>query len=199
MSALEAVMSNPRVYQLWQAPFADRKLRPMLAAHARVGARRVLDVACGPGTNAKYFAQSDYVGVDINPEYVAYARRRYGRTFVTADAVTGSLPGPEPFDCILVNSFLHHLDDPAVRVVLTRLRGLLAPGGAVHVLELVLPDRPGPARWLASWDRGSHARPLDAWRGLLAGVFTLETFEPYSLGLPGIPMWHMVYGRGRLP
>lgn len=199
MSVLEAVMSNPRVYQLWQAPFADRKLRPMLAARATASAKRVLDVACGPGTNAKYFTEADYVGVDINEEYVTYARRRYGRTFVAADVVTSPLPAPGRFDCILVNSFLHHLDDAAVHTVLIKLRDLLAADGAIHVLELVLPDRGGPAGWLARWDRGSYARSLDQWRTLFAGVFTLDAFEPYPLGLFGIPLWHMVHAKGRLP
>ena len=199
MSVVEAVMSSPRVYQLWQAPFADRKLAPMLTSRTATGPRRVLDVGCGPGTNAKYFMGADYVGVDINDEYVRFARRRYGRTFVTADVVASPLPGLATFDCILVNSVLHHLDDAAVRTVLLKLRELLARDGAIHMLELVLPDRGGPARWLARWDRGRHARSLGAWRELYAGAFTLDAFEPYPLGAFGIPLWQMVYGRGRLP
>jgi SAM-dependent methyltransferase len=198
MSVIDAVMSSPRIYQLWQAPFADRKLRPMLDAARMHPARRVLDVACGPGTNAKYFADAEYVGVDINDEYVRYARERYGRSFVVADVVTSPLPGTG-YDCILVNSFLHHLDDAAVRTVLRRLGALLAPGGVIHMLELVLPDRGVLARWLARWDRGKYARPLDAWRALFADAFALETFQAYPLGALGIPLWQMVYGRGRLP
>ncbi len=199
MSVVEAVMSSPRVYQLWQAPFADRKLAPILSSLAAAAPRRVLDVACGPGTNAKYFRGGEYVGVDINEEYVRYARRRYGCRFVAADVVTSPLPDATTYDCILVNSFLHHLDDAGVRTVLLKLRELVAPDGAIHLFELVLPDRGGPARWLARWDRGKHARPLEAWRELFAGVFTLDAFDPYPLAAFGVPLWHMVYGRGRLP
>jgi SAM-dependent methyltransferase len=199
MSVVDAVMSSPIVYQLWQAPFADRKLRPFLTVWPRGTPCRVLDVACGPGTNAKYFTDADYVGIDINEGYVRYARRRYGRTFLVGDVVTSQLPGLASYDCILVNSFLHHLDDHAVHSVLTKLRGRLARKGVIHLLELVLPDRGGPARWLARWDRGKHARSLAAWRELFAGAFLLDAFEPYSLGAPGIPLWQMVYARGRLP
>jgi SAM-dependent methyltransferase len=198
MRVVDAVMSNPMIYQLWQAPFADRKLQPILVAARAQHSRRVLDVACGPGTNAKYFVDVDYVGVDINEEYIRYARRRYGRTFLVADVVRSPLPG-NCYDCILVNSFLHHLDDAAVRTVLRRLRGLLAPGGVVHILELVLPDRGGLPRWLARWDRGKYARPTEVWRALFAEAFALEAFQPYPLGAFGIPVWQMVYGRGRLP
>lgn len=198
MSVVDSVMSRPRLYQLWQAPFADRKLQPILGSVTARAPRRVLDVACGPGTNAKYFVNADYIGVDINDEYIRYATRRYGRTFVVADVVTSPLPG-STYDCVLVNSFLHHLDDAAVRTVLERLRELLAPDGAIHMLELVLPEGGGPPRWLARWDRGKHARPLEAWRELFAGAFALDAFQPYSLGAFGIPLWRMVYGRGRLP
>ena len=49
---------------------------PLVAA--RIGAAQtVLDVGCGPGTNAPHFAHADYLGVDINPSYVATAARRY--------------------------------------------------------------------------------------------------------------------------
>ncbi len=112
--------------------------------------------------------------------------------------VTSPLPGSR-YDCILVNSFLHQLDDRAVLTVLTKLRDLLAPDGVIHMLELVLPEGRSAARWLARWDRGKHARPLEAWRELFAGVFVLEAFKPYPLGALGIPLWQMVYGRGTLP
>ena len=31
MKVVTDVLEHPKVYELWQAPFADRKLRPLLA------------------------------------------------------------------------------------------------------------------------------------------------------------------------
>lgn len=183
------------MYRLWQAPFARRKFAPVLRHNDLSEARRVLDVACGPGTNTRYFLHADYVGVDLNPDYVRFARRRYDKEFVVADA-TELVPPNGGHDFILVNSFLHHVDDDAVRRILADLRELLAPGGHVHVLELLLPQRRSVARLLARGDRGEHARPLAEWRRLFAESFEEVVCEPYPLGAFGATLWDMVYLKG---
>jgi SAM-dependent methyltransferase len=189
------VIERPLVYRLWQAPFARRKFAPVLRHNDLGLARRVLDVACGPGTNTGYFLDAEYVGVDLNPDYVRFARGRYGKEFVVAD-VTELVPGDGRHDFILVNSFLHHVDDAAVRRILGRLRELVAPGGHVHVLELVLPQRRSIARLLARSDRGDHARTLEDWRRLFAESFEEVVCEPYPLGAFGATLWNMVYLKG---
>lgn len=199
MKAVVEALEHPRVYELWQAPFADRKLRPLLRHNDVTRPARVLDLACGPGTNARYFAGSDYLGVDINERHVRYARRRYAREFLAADVLAARFPPGVRYDFVLVNSFLHHLTDGEVGVVLERVRELLAPGGNVHVLELVLPASTGPARLLARWDRGKHARPVARWRELIMAHFSIDLCEPYVLGVLGVPLWEMVYLRGQHP
>ena len=156
----------------------------------------VLDVGCGPGTNTGHFGHADYVGVDINPRYIAYARRRYGREFLVADVTAGPDLGAR-FDCVLVNSFLHHVDDAEAHRVLRHLAPLLTTDGHLHALELVRPVGRSVARLLARLDRGAHARPLGAWRALLATHFEPVVFEPYRLGALGMTLWHMVYFKGR--
>lgn len=189
------LLEIPWVYRLWQAPFAERKLAPIWRHNDPGDVGRVLDVACGPGTNAPHFRNHDYLGVDINPEYVEEARRRHGMSFEVADVTRWRADG-DAYDFILVNSFLHHVDDPAADRILAHLASLLTPDGHVHVLELVRPDRPSPARLLARLDRGDHPRRLPAWRSLLGRHFREEVFEPYDLGLPGVPLWKMVYFKG---
>jgi len=189
-------MEQPLVYRLWQAPFAARKLAPVLSRHDLGKVGRVLDVACGPGTNASQFAAADYVGIDVNDRYIMTAQSRYHGRFITADAIKWSAETVEEFDFILVNSFLHHLDDDSVRVLLRSLRSRLAPQGRFHILELVLPDSLGVARTLARLDRGHYARLLEEWRRLLSEELRIEWFEPYQLTAFRIPCWHMVYAVG---
>jgi len=191
-----AALEHTLAYRLWQAPFADKKLAPLFAHNDLRAVRRVLDVGCGPGTNTGHFGHADYVGVDINPRYIAYARRRYGREFLVADVTAGPDLGAR-FDCVLVNSFLHHVDDAQAHRILGRLAPLLSPDGHLHALELVLPAGRSVARLLARLDRGAHARPLAAWWALLATHFEPVVFEPYGLGALGMTLWHMVYFKGR--
>lgn len=197
MSVLEALLESPAVYGLWQAPFALKKLAPVLANAPLTSASRVLDVGCGPGTNAALFDGLDYVGIDWNDRYIRYARRHHRGTFVTADLTTYVPPAGATFDLVLINSFLHHLDDASARIVLAKLGPLLSPDGAVHILELVRPSEWGAARLLAHWDRGKYARTVPEWAKLIASELAVQSTQPYPVSLLGLPLWHMVYVMAR--
>jgi SAM-dependent methyltransferase len=198
MSLAAGILEHSLVYRAWQTPFADQKFAPIKAHNALHRVRRVLDVACGPGTNTGYFAHSEYLGIDFNERYIEDARRRHGRKFVVADVRNYTASPEERFDFVLVNSFLHHLNEQDVVLVLTHLRSLLAEDGHIHMLELVLPEKPCIARSLARWDRGKFARPLDEWRRLFAQLFEPVIFESYQLTGMGATLWNMVYFKGRL-
>jgi SAM-dependent methyltransferase len=198
MRLLHALIARPLTYRIWQAPFADRKIQPILAHNDLARVRRVLDVACGPGTNTKYFRGVEYLGVDWNEDYIRHAIYRYGQHFICADVTDPDFAVAGTFDFILVNSVLHHLSDAEIGILLQRLAPLLAREGSIHMLELVLPPAPGVAGLLARLDRGRYARPLAEWHRLLAKVFVPEHFEPYVLTGFGVPLWHMVYFKGRL-
>jgi len=183
------------VYRAWQTPFQARKFAPILKHNAMNEIQRVLDVGCGPGTNASYFSACEYLGVDINSGYVASAIRRYGREFIVADVTTYSAES-DPFDFILANSFFHHISLQDTDRILQHLGTLLPEGGHVHILDLVLPERPCPARALARLDRGEYPRPLSDWREIFKRHFKPVVFEPYSLRLWGVTLWNMVYFKG---
>lgn len=197
VSLRDRVLERSIVYRAWQAPFAAQKLRPLREHTDLSQVRRVLDVGCGPGTNAPFFADQEYLGVDINPRYVEDARRRHGREFLVADAAElEGLDGPG-FDLILVNSLLHHLPDDAAARTLAGVSRLLAAEGHVHVIDLVLPRSLGAARALARADRGRYARPLEDWRTLFEAAFDSVVFEPFRIGVRPLLVWELVYFKGR--
>lgn len=194
--AADRLLEMPIVYGTLQAPFAGNKLRPFLRRVDLKRVRRVLDVGCGPGTNARAFAGSDYVGIDINADYIATASRRFNGRFVVGDVADEKVLPDERFDCVFANSLMHHLPDEVVSSLLARMSRLVAPGGGVHVLDLVLPHGLSPARALARLDRGRHARPIAEWRRLFTQHLEERHLEVYPLGLPGVPLWWMVYFHG---
>jgi SAM-dependent methyltransferase len=195
-SALDRLLELPLVYRSIQAPFADAKLHPFLERVDTRSLSRVLDVGCGPGTNAAVFSHTDYVGVDINPAYVETARRRHPGRFVVGDVAQPDILPDATFDCVFANSLIHHLPDDVADPLLQRMAGLVGPGGSVHVLDLVMPDRPSADRLLARLDRGRHARSIDAWRSLFTRHMRERHLETYPLGLPGLPLWWMIYFEG---
>lgn len=198
MTFVARLLGQPWAYRLWQAPFAEQKLAPVFAHNDLSAVRRVLDVGCGPGTNTPHFAHADYLGIDYNAEYIESARRRYQRRFIVADVTTFVVPAAERFDFILANSLLHHVDTPGVERVLAHLGDLVSADGHVHILDLVLPEHSSIARLLARWDRGDFPRPLEEWQRLFTARFEPVVFEPYTLSSVGVPLWNMVYFKGRV-
>ena len=190
----DRLLELPVVYAAWQAPFAASKFAPVERRLRDRAIRRVLDVGCGTGTNAGRFQDVDYVGIDINDRYLDVARARFKGSFISADLTAADLTSLGTFDTILVNSFLHHVDDRDVKHILTHLTGMLDPTGRVHILELVLPPRKSLARIMARLDRGKYARPLDKWYELFSAAFDPVVVEPYFLGGK---LWSMVYFQGR--
>ena len=193
------LLDHPLAYRLWQGPFAAQKLVPLRRRIGRGPYGRVLDVACGPGTNTAAFQGPGYHGIDLNPRYIAGATRKFGPLFEVADATTYRGPAGVQYDLILVNSFLHHLDDAQVRTVLDHLRTLLAPGGTLQIMELVRPPRGLFTRALAALDRGKFARSMEAWTVLIGASVRLTHVEPYALGAPGLDLWAMLYLEGVAP
>lgn len=197
MSLVDYLLEQTAVYRLWQTPFAAAKLAPMLAHNDIGSARRVLDVGCGPATNTHLFAHADYLGIDVNPNYIKHAREKYDRRFVVADAATFDDPAGADFDFILINSFLHHMDTPSTNKILSRLQSWLSPDGHMHLLEPVSPRERSIGQLMASWDRGKYLRPLAAWREIFDQHLDIVVFEPYPLGVLGATLWNMVYCKGR--
>ncbi|MEP6730942.1 MAG: class I SAM-dependent methyltransferase [bacterium] len=197
MKSYARVMENTLAYRVWQAPFAERKLAPLLAHNDLSRVRRVLDVGCGPGTNTQHFAGADYLGIDFNPAYIESARKRHGREFIVADVTTYEVSPEQRFDLILANSLFHHIDTPNTQRILAHLATLLSDDGHIHVFDLVLPEAPSVSRFLARADRGDYPRPLDEWREIFTRAFEPVVFEPYPLGVGGVTLWNMVYFKGR--
>lgn len=202
MSALDAIMRQPLIYRLWMAPFAEKKFAPIAAHNDIARVRRVLDVGCGPGTNANYFSTVEYLGIDLNEQYIRDAEQRHGtsqgrRRFMAVDAAQFTPSHDERFDFVLVNSFLHHVDDSTGGAILSNLSKLLTEDGHVHILDLVLPDSTSVSRILACSDRGDFPRPLEKWRQMFRESFEQVLFEPYDLGACGVTLWKMVYFKGK--
>ena len=194
---LARVMENTLAYRLWQAPFADEKFAPIAAHNDLQRVRRVLDVGCGPGTNAAYFAHAEYTGIDMNDAYLEHARRKFGRTFIAADVTQYRVEASERFDFILLNSLLHHIDDNGVDKLLAHLATLLSDDGHVHIVDLLLPDEASVARFLARADRGDYPRPMEQWRDIFTKSFDAVVFEPFTLRRMGVDLWRLVYFKGR--
>ena len=99
---------------------------------------RVLDVACGVGTNARYVPETtDYVGVDLSPEMLERAenrveRLRRGETLLEMDAQALAFPD-DRFDTVISSLTTCTFPDPVA--ALNEMGRVCAPDGRVLLLE----------------------------------------------------------------
>lgn len=140
-------------------------------ARGLVAGKDVLDCACGEGYGSRLLADRarSVVGVDVDPEAVAHARKRYAADkleFVEADAL--DLPfDDDRFDVVVSFETLEHLADHDE--LLAGFRRVLKPGG---VLLLSSPDKRTYSD-LTGYDNEFHVRELyrDELEGLLGRHF----------------------------
>ena len=120
----------------WDAELirSDRKINIILDnAGVREGSR-VLDVACGTGVLIPDYIRrgADVTGIDISPEMIKLAERKYAGTgvrFICGDIETADVG--QGFDAIVVYNAFPHFPDP--ERLITHLSGLLTEGGVLTV------------------------------------------------------------------
>jgi SAM-dependent methyltransferase len=113
---------------------------PLVLDAVPVGCQRALDVGCGEGMLARQLADRvpEVVGIDVHAPSIALAREQgpAGRVeYVLGDFLGYPFPAAS-FGLISCVAALHHMD-PAT--ALTRMAGLLAPGGTLVVNGVARP------------------------------------------------------------
>jgi ubiquinone/menaquinone biosynthesis C-methylase UbiE len=194
------VFDRPSLYESFHRLLSREKFRCLeqyLCDLAVTRPIRVIDFGCGPGTNAFLFTDKeryDYVGVDFNPDYVEWARRRYDLRFVCADLTQISANAGDRYDVVLINSVMHHLTDSQVRDVLAAAQRMLAPEGECVVLDMIEPETPTLRnliqRTLIRLDRGAFCRKADELERLLAGYFNTRVVSTFDIRLV-FRLWHL--------
>ena len=98
-----------------------------------VGSGTVLELGSGPGHDAAYLEEQHGLRVrrtDATPAFVERLRRQ-GHEADLLDARSDDLGGP--YDGVLADAVLLHLDPAQVEELLVRARSAVAPGGALGV------------------------------------------------------------------
>jgi len=98
------------------------------------GNKKTLDIGCGGGTFSVLF--KDYTGIDIDPKFIEYARKKREGEFYVMDARDIKFKD-NFFDNILVISLLHHLDDKAFLKVISEAKRVLRENGQILVIAYI--------------------------------------------------------------
>jgi SAM-dependent methyltransferase len=135
----------------------------------------VLDIGCGPGYAISYFPEPRYIGFDVSPRYIRYARSRFsanGEFFCSIfdESAAGSVP---PVDVVLLMGLVHHLDDGAAVNLLTTIKRVMKPEGRLVTLDGgYRTGQSAIARIFLDNDRGKHIRDEQSYTTLAREVFS---------------------------
>jgi SAM-dependent methyltransferase len=150
---------------------------------------KLLDFGCANSHLADAFIEFEYYGVDLDPDAIEAAKRRFearpGMHFLAADLRTRPFQG-DFFDDVLFACTIHHLEDDLLKSLLAELHFCLRPSGIIHVFDLVYRERD---RWFQKLvrrlDQGKFTRTLPQ---------IMAIVEPLGLFECGEPSFHRPYG-----
>ena len=190
------ILSLPVVYSLFSTLLGGHRVRTeCVAKYIRPkSSDRVLDCGCGPADLLEYLPDVDYVGIDIDAEYVTAARSRYGdrATFRLGPLGEDTMTEEAHYDLVIAWGVLHHLDDDRVTEFTRLARQSLKPTGRLVTLDpCYTDDQFRIARYFADRDRGQHVRSLEVWTHLVTPTFPFATFHVRH-DLLRIPYTHLI-------
>lgn len=178
----EAVSWRARLWDVFQDVVGGNEEKKASLVRALPQPGRLLEIGCATGNVADVFRDFDYVGVDIDEQAIALARRKFpgpGYRFHCLDVLEEGLPEEAHFDHVLISHTAHHLPDDYFARVLHRSAELLGQGGTLVILDMVRPEphEPFGKQFYYKLDRGRHFRNVAEFEALIRQEPLLEEPE----------------------
>ena len=164
LSWLYSLLDNPLVYRLNQMlgkPTKRRHLHALSLSMANSPGTRVLEIACGVGSEMK-FKSDFYCGTDLNARSVAHAALTRQGVYAAMDCTKLGFV-PCCFDHVVSVATMHHLNNAEVAEMVSESLRVCRPGGSVHIVDAIFPVSPIKSfkRFWFNIDRGRYPRSLE--------------------------------------
>jgi 2-polyprenyl-3-methyl-5-hydroxy-6-metoxy-1,4-benzoquinol methylase len=142
---------------------------------------KILDFGCGTGLFAKFLVDLGFLyhGYDVDQEAINYASRLYGDLGCTFSVSLDEVSHVGPFDLVLVNCCLHHIDDRTISEILSRLENLILPGCILLVIDIELLDSTASRlrKLYMKLERGAYVRSASDYKSLIERRFEIASIE----------------------
>lgn len=152
---IELLFQSPQIYQanqwLWVGDFF--KQIPELTQVKP--AEKILDIACGTSNSSKYIS-GQYVGVDLNNNYLKYAQKKYPANNYICQNYQSLDFTKKYFEQSIIVNFLHHLPDAEIVKLLNRVNDLTKD--KIIIADLEPNDKNPLAKLLYRLDQGKFIR-----------------------------------------
>jgi len=194
---LSSVLKIPAAYRLFRWLVGGKSAwNNYLADYVKPATgEKILDLGCGPADVLNYLPAVNYTGLDISPEYINSAKKRFGARgrFLCGDAGLATIEAERGhFDLVLATGVVHHLDDAQAAGAFALARRVLRPAGRLITYDgCYVPQQSRFARWLLARDRGKFVRTREDYLRLASAHFgRVETYLRHDL--LRIPYTHLI-------
>jgi len=175
---LSSLLSFPAGYRLFRWMVGGESAwKIYLAEYVKpVPGDKILDIGCGPADVLNYLPAVNYTGLDISPEYIYSAKKRFGSRgrFCCGDVGLAAIEGEQgAFDLVLATGVIHHLDDAQAARLFDLARLVLRPTGRLVTYDgCYVPQQSRIARWMLAKDRGKFVRTREEYLRLALARFS---------------------------
>ncbi len=163
-NGMHAILEHPQFYAFFQWLMASHnKYRMYVNDYLKPPPNcRMLDVGCGfAGILEHLPLDVEYVGYDISPSYISYAKKKYGHraTFYNQRVDDMEIQNINSFDIVLADGLLHHLNDQEAQNLFRIAFMALRDRGFMFTADPTFIENQGIIpRFISSMDRGRHVR-----------------------------------------
>ncbi len=146
---------------------------------------RILDIGCGSGEISRFFNDLDYIGIDVNPDYIEFARKIYKKNFEVMNAQKLRFK-KRYFDYVVIIGVLHHIDDKNCNLILNEITRVIKDNGKIIIIEDVNTQSRIDlfGNLIRKLDVGEHIRTKKEWLELLSKKINIKKQYRFKSFIP---------------
>jgi len=118
---------------------------------------RVLDWGCGTGLFCTIFQPDNYLGIDIDPKRIEYAKKHYKKYAFRCVKPNGKNDLGR-FDVVLLSGVLHHMSESVISESMENILSYLEPNGRIIAIEPTITGIRFRDILISTLDRGKYMR-----------------------------------------
>ncbi len=146
---------------------------------------KILDIGCGSGEISRFFNDLDYIGIDVNPDYIEFARKIYKKNFEEMNAQKLRFK-KRYFDYVVIIGVLHHIDDKNCSLILNEITRVIKNDGKIIIIEDVNTQSKIDllGNIIRKLDVGEHIRTQKEWLELLSKKINIKKQYRFKSFIP---------------
>jgi ubiquinone/menaquinone biosynthesis C-methylase UbiE len=173
------ILEIPFVYNLVQSILGGKKVHTLFVSEIKkilsnISYTRLLDVGCGTGIYREAFS-NEYVGIDINPQYIELCKKTILGEFSVGDATKIEFENSS-FDVIATIGVIHHLDGNQTKMMFDEMKRICKPNGNILLVDGLIPGN-RLNFWgyiIAKMDRGKYKKKYTDFKKMIDESFGLD-------------------------